>query len=166
MDKKFDELKTALSQELDIYTSLVKTAESMNRSIKEKSVDEVKQLTSRFDTYIEQVERLESRRLEICDAIVKEHKPQKQHLNLRTIITLLPEEEQRPFLDIRTSLKAKINELSKLNISNELLLKESLAAIGKKFELITHSQNNIAGYKHTGNMDKDPVRKSIVNHIA
>ncbi len=166
MDEKFDELKSVLSHELEIYESLVKTADQMNQAIKQKEVDDVKQLTSRFDTYIEQVDMLESRRLEICDAIAREIKSEKQHMNLHNIITLLPKEKQQPFLEIRTSLKFKINELSKVNISNQLLLKESLIAIGKKFELILQSQNSIAGYKHTGNMDKEPIRKNIFNHIA
>ena len=166
MDKKFEELKTVLSQEQDIYTSLAVTAEQMNRAIKAKGVDEVKQLTSRFDTCVVQVDLLEAKRLELCDAIAKEHKSEHQHLNLRRIITLLPEKEQKEFLDIRTSLKTKIHELSKVNISNQLLLKESLTAIGKKFELISYAQNIKSGYKHTGSMDTGQVRKSIVNQIA
>lgn len=166
MEKQYEELKSVLADELSIHSDLVKTAEKMNAAIKKKDVDTVKILTARYDEYIGQIETLENKRLELCDGITKALKPQNRHMNLKSIIAMMPKEQQKPFSDIGTSMKKKINELSRLNTSNQILLNESLTAIGKKFELITQFQNKLAGYKQSGTIDKEQVRRNIINHIA
>ncbi len=166
MDTLFEELKTVLSDELNIHTNCVNIAADMNTAIKQKEVDKVQRLTGQFDVLIGQIEMLEVRRLELCDDITRAFKPQNRHMNLQGIIALIPEKDKKPFSEIRTSLKEKINELSKVNTSNRLLLHESISVIGKNFEMITESQNRLAGYKQTGTMEKKLVRKNIVNHIA
>lgn len=166
MEKMFEELKTVLSEELKIHTDCVKTAGDMNKAIKEKNVDSVQRLTNSFDISLAQIEIIETRRLDLCDTITRALQPHSRHLSLQNIIALLPEEEQAFFIEIRTSLKKKISELAAINTSNQLLLKESLVAIGKNFELFAESQNRHAGYKQTGTMATQSVRRNIVNHVA
>ncbi len=166
MDNQFEELQSILTDELNIHTNLVTIAEEMNSAIKGKDVVKVQRYTAQFDACIGQIEVLEIKRLELCDGIAQVFKPKNRHLNLQSIIALMPEDKQKIISKTRASLKSKINDLVKINISNQLLLNESLLVIGKNFELVTRFQNKLAGYKHTGAMDKEPVRKNIVNQIA
>lgn len=166
MDTLFEELKMVLTDELNIHTDCVKIATTMNTAIKEKEVNRVQRLTGQFDVLTGQIEALEVRRLELCDEITLAFKPQNKHLNLLSVIALIPQKEQKSFLEIRTSLKEKINEMSRTNTSNQLLLHESITVISKNFELIAESQNRLAGYKQTGTMEKKLVQKNIINHIA
>ncbi len=166
MDSQFDELKKVLSDEVEIHNSLVKTAQDMNKFIKEKDIAAIQRLTALFDAYSGQIESKENRRLEICDNLTKKIKPENRHTNLNAIISLLPENQRKVFTEIRNSLKAKISELSKLNTSNRILLNESLEVIAKNFDLIMQFQNKLAGYKQSGTMDKTPVRRNIVNQTA
>lgn len=166
MKKQFDELKSILADEVTIHNEVVKTASELNRAIKEKKVDLVQMLTARYDTYIGQIEILEVRRLELCDNITKALKPQNHHMNLQNIIAIMPKESQKSFSELRKSLKSKIDELVRINTSNQILLNESLEVIKKNFEMVSQFQNKFAGYKQTGTMDKKTVKKSIVNQIA
>ena len=166
MEKQFDELKTILTDELTIHNEVVKTASALNDAIKEKNVDAVQMLTARYDTYIGQIEMLEVRRLELCDAIARALKPQSNHMNLQNLIALMPEELRKPFAELRKSLKSKIDELVRINTSNQLLLNESLEVIKKNFDLVSQFQNKFAGYKQSGTMDKTTVKKNILNQIA
>jgi flagellar biosynthesis/type III secretory pathway chaperone len=138
----------------------------LNTAIKEKNVDKIQRLTEQFDTLIGQVEVKEVRRLEVCDSITSAYKPENRHMNLLNIITLIHEKERKPFTEIRAALKKKIAELAKINKSNQLLLNESLTAIGRNFELLAESQAIPAGYKQTGAMAKQLMRKNIVNHLV
>ena len=166
MDKQFEELKSILTDELTIHNELVKTAKEMSNAIKEKNVDLVQMLTGKYDNFIWQVELLEVRRLELCDRITKTVKPQNHHMNLQNLIFIMPKEERKPFTELRASLKGKIDELVRINISNRLLLNESLKAINKNFELFSQIQMKFNGYKKSGTMDKKTVKKNIVNQIA
>lgn len=166
MEKQFDELKSILADELTIHNEVVKTASEMNDAIKEKKVDSVQMFAARYDTYIGQIETLEVRRLELCDAIARALKPQSHHMNLQNLITIMPKELQESFSELRTSLKSKIDELVRINTSNQLLLNESLEVIKKNFDLVSQFQNKFAGYKQSGTMDKTTVKKNILNQIA
>ena len=166
MEKQFDELKTILADELTIHNEVVKTASELNNAIKEKKVDSVQMLTARYDTYIGQIEMLEVRRLELCDAIARALKPQNHHMNLQNLIAIMPEDLQEAFSELRKSLKSKIDELVRINTSNQLLLNESLEVIKKNFDLVSQFQNKFAGYKQSGTMDKTTVKKNILNQIA
>ena len=166
MEKQFDELKTILTDELKIHNEVVKTASELNDAIKEKNVDAVQMLTAGYDTYIGQIELLEVRRLEFCDAIAKALKPQNNHMNLQNLIAIMPKELQKPFSELRTSLKSKVSELLRINTSNQLLLNESLEGIKKNFDLVSQLQNRFAGYKQSGARDKTPVKKNLLNQIA
>ncbi len=166
MDKFFEELKIVLSDELKIHSDCVQTATDMNTAIKKKEVEKVQRLTDQFDTLIGQIETIEIRRLELCDSITKALRPEHRHMNLQNIITLVPEKEQESFTEIRSSLKKKITELARINTSNQLLLNESLVAIGMNFKLIAQSHHVDTGYKQTGAIQKQPVHRHIINHVA
>ena len=138
----------------------------MNGAIKEKEVARVQLLTALYDTLIGQIEILEVRRLEVCDAISRALMLKSRHTNLHGIIQHLPNEDQGSFTHIRDSLKSKMQELVRINTSNQILLNESLQAIGKNFELLARQQSKFANYKKSGAMSNEIVKKSIVNQIA
>ena len=166
MEKLFEELKFLLVEELNLHGELVKKAQEMNAGIKEKKVARVQLLTALYDTIIGQVEILEVRRLEVCDALSRALMLKSRHTNLHGLIHHLPKEDQGYFIHLRDSLKGKLQELVKINTSNQILLNESLLAIGKNFELFVQQQSKFANYKQSGTMSKETVNKSIVNHIA
>lgn len=166
MEKLFEELKKVLTEELTIHVSIVDTAQSINDALKRKNVTQVRSLTEMYDSYAGQIEACETKRLEVCDAIIQERNPALRHLNLQNIIQLLPAHEQEGFVEVRLALKEKLRELASINTSNQILLSESLRVIAKNFELVAQVRNKLAGYKKTGIMDNAVTHKSIVNHIA
>ncbi len=166
MNEQFTQLKTVLNNELDIYDDLSTIAVQMNEAIKKNNIDKIQASTSRYDALTVQIEFLETKRLELCDAILKKLKPHHRHMNLLNIIALLPKEEQKTFIKTRESLKEKINHLSRINISNQILLNEAIKAIGSKFEIVSQYQNKLTGYKHTGNPDKNTIPKNIINQLG
>ncbi len=166
MDKLFEDLKTVLTDELTLHSELVNAAEKMNHAIKEKNVEAVHSMTGIYDSIIGQIDTLEAKRLEICDGIAQKGNPPKKHMTLQSALTLLSKKEQEPFFDLRKALKDKVNSLSRINTANELMLNETLLAVSKKFELITHFEVKKGSYKNTGTMDTATVRRNIVNQIV
>lgn len=166
MDKLLEELNAILAEELTIHAELVKNAQEMNTALKIKDLAKVQRFTTQFDVCIAQVEMLETRRLEACDALTRLLSPKNKHLNLQSIISLIPGEKRIPLVKIHTALKENINALIKLNTANQILLNESLVAISKNFEIIVQEQDKHSGYKRSGAKDTKSIRRSIVNHIA
>jgi hypothetical protein len=166
MEQFFKELNGVLHEELNRYGQLLTTAQSMNIAIKTGTIDTVKNLTEMYDSIFVLIEALETKRLELCDAITAACKPECRHLNLQNIIQLSPSGMQPEFTTMRKELKEKIKALSALNTSNQILLSESLRIIGKNFELLAVSVNKLAGYKKSGAMDTGMPHKNLVNQIA
>ncbi len=166
MEKQFEELKFLLTEELNLHADLVKKAKEMNDAIKGKEVARVQLLTALYDTTIGQIEVLEVRRLEVCDAISQTLMLKTRHTNLHGLLQYIPKEERESFALLRDSLKTRLQELVRTNTSNQILLNESLQAIGKNFEILVQQQSKFANYKKSGAMSKETVKKSIVNHIA
>lgn len=165
MIKEFDELKDIITELLQVHSQLIITAKEMNIALKSEDLFNVHKFSIRFDKQITVIEKLETKRLDICDRISLQKNWPTRHINLDSVITFMPVDIRKDFWEIKNSLKNKINELSGINTSNKILINEALASIEKNFEIISQHSNTPAGYERNGNSDVRPVRKSLVNHL-
>lgn len=166
MEQMVTELTSILKDEEHIHEALVRTAQEMNRSLKKKDIEAIPELTARYDDCAAHIEELEEKRLAVCDQIAACTGKPNGHPSLATIASLIPEEKRTPLAKLHESLKTKISELSKLNVSNQILLQESLSGVRMSFEVLTQSEKAHAGYRSSGNKEKTPAARHLVNHIA
>ncbi len=160
------QLAEALSDEIRVHTELVETAEQMREAIKRKDLHDVQQTTSHYDTRVGRIEDIEERRLAVCDSLCEALGKAKRHLNLSGIIGALPPDTRTSLAQLRSQLKDKISQLSRLNTSNNILLEASLAAVAKSFEVMARSHQRLDGYGRTGTPASKTVSRNIVNKIA
>jgi hypothetical protein len=166
MDKAYENLKTVLEEQARLYGQSVTVATEMNAALKIKDVDGVRKSAHRFDSLSVKIESLEGKRLAMCDELGRRSADARRHAGLQGIMDALPENEQREFTAIRRELKNSITALAGLSTSNQLLVEESLLALNKNFDIIAQTRNKPAGYKQTGVVARQSVRKNLVNQIA
>lgn len=166
MDTHLSELRSILTSELAVYDRLIDTARRMNEAIKSRDIDAVRSFTLNYDNGFVKIESLEERRLAVSDGIRQSLGLAGRHLTLQQLAAAVPEKERAELLALRSTLRKRVGELSGLNVSNRVLLEESLAAVAKNFELVMMTQNSAAVYGQGGTMAREPVRRNIVNRTA
>jgi hypothetical protein len=112
-----------------------RTAEAFNKAIK-KMISLLCSNTplNRNSNY--QIEKLEEQRIECVKTSLNLGAPGAVS-KLHQIMEKLPEQWRQKFSSILASLKQKINDLSKLNASNQILIEEAIGFIGNKFSFLS-----------------------------
>jgi len=146
MEKMYDELERILSCELDIHNAIVETAGALNKSIRENTLTDIQAYTLRHDEQICQIEKLEARRLEYCSLIGKRLGLKIKMPKLASLIEHAPVQFKSRLTDLHVSLKKKITELSRLTVSNQLLLENAINVISCTFTFIKDSQKKYTPY--------------------
>ena len=165
-DESISLLIKILSDELQVHQSLIDAAKGMNEAIRSKDLKNLQAYTARYDALIGRLDDLEEQRLEACDSYAKAHTEHK-HLTLIALLSLHTSEPQHSELvKIRSSIKDKIVELTKLNTSNHILLEASLAIIAKNFEIILKTQEKFQGYGYGGAPTLRNINRNFLNKIA
>jgi ABC-type branched-subunit amino acid transport system ATPase component len=159
-------LKNILTRELEIHTRLVKTAQEMNAAIKTKNLTTIQELATEYDLYAVQIEELEEKRIEVCGAIATGMDRKPAVITMDQILARLQETEKNELGRIRKDLKEMIRVLSQQTRSNQILLEETLRRIAMEFKIYDSAQNRFSGYKLSGKMRTDGVRRPLFSQKA
>jgi ribosomal protein L17 len=139
----------------------------MNDAVKKSAIDKVQVAARRYDGCITSIADMEEKRLELSDEICRGSLGNLPHATLLRVIDSAPIEWKTIITDLRKKLKTAIDDLSKINYANQVLLTESLHAIQKTFEMIATQWNSRSGgYKKQGKKAEPRSTMTIVNKIA
>jgi FlgN protein len=167
MNNLIEQLITVLEKELEMHRLLIAAAHEMHDAIINSTVEKVQAASRRYDCCITSIADMEEKRLELGDAICRSTLGNLPHASLLKVIDTAPPEWKNIITGLRVKLKAEINDLSKINYANQVLLTESLRAIQKTFEMImTVRSSRLSGYKKHGKKDIPRSTLTIVNRIA
>jgi flagellar biosynthesis/type III secretory pathway chaperone len=166
MEKSLQELEHILSREVEIHSSMVETAEAFNKAIKENDLTALQQHSSEQEKQIYQIEKLEEQRVECFKTISSFLGLPAAVSKLHQIIEKLPEQWRQKFSSIHTSLKQKINDLSKLNTSNQILIEEAIGFIGNTFSFLQQANGKFAQYGIKGRTAGTPSTSTLINKTA
>ncbi len=166
MNKEIDRLTEILTEELRVQSDLLQSAQKMNDAIKSSDLSLIGNATERYDTLSGQMEDLEERRLGVCREIAALPHVGRHHLTLRDIIGLITGPKKSTLIDLRNTLRKNIMELTRLNTENNILLRESLSAITKSFEVVSVRTSAGAGYKRSGSAGPTTTVKHLINKTA
>lgn len=162
-----EELTGILRAECAVHERLIETARLMNAALRREDPAEVRKLSTRYDAQTAEVEVLEEKRLAACDALTVTLGLGGRHANLAMLTDALPPELRPPLEEVRARLRENLRDLSKINVSNQILLQESLENISRTIRAITAAgPNKYAPYKREGSKSTDVVRRNIVNRTA
>ncbi len=150
-------LKVQIKLQQETKTSLT----LLNCSIKDRQTDLITTAIHQQDVLTEQMAALEKERLLVVQKIEVIQNPQ---IPLTSVLPHLPEKYHKKLLKLREMLKVALAENNKINISNEIILKEALIDFKKGVEIIASTQKKPAGYGYKGkNTD---YQKNIINKRA
>ncbi|MBD3321423.1 MAG: hypothetical protein GF350_10050 [Chitinivibrionales bacterium] len=166
MDKKITDLIAILRKECETHDTLIEVATAMNTALRENDTGAIQRNSVQYDETTCAIENLEEQRLQLCDSIGRGLKKQRRHLNCAAIADILPPQDAGPLRKIRQELKDKINTLTKINTSNQVLLEDALAGIARAVKLLANEKRKYSGYRRFGAKDPEFVPKNIVNKVA
>lgn len=164
--EKVTQLASLLECELNEHRVLTETARKMNEALHKRDVGAVRTHSSRYDECTCRIEEMEEKRLEICDALTKLLGHENRHLTLPSIIDRIPTEFRSELTGLRTALKAEIAKLTKLNMSNQVFLEESLITVAQTVKILAAGRAKTVGYKQGGKPTEDAGNRTIINRTA
>ncbi len=165
MEARIRELETVLEEEFVVHDQLLGAAIAMNGALKREAVEEVQKANTTYDECGFRIEQLEEKRLSISGEIGRLlNLP--AHGGLLRIIEALPVDHGTRLSEVRAKLHGVIAKLHKANVSNRILLTESLLTIAKTFEFISTASEKFTGYKRRGKKDPSKISRTIINAIA
>jgi len=167
MNNLIEQLISVLEKELEMHGLLIGTANEMNEAVKSSSIEKIQAAARRYDCSITGIADLEEKRLAFSDAICHKTLGNCPHASLLRVIDSVPAAYKKTITDLRAKLKAEIDDLSKINYANQVLLTESLHSIQKTFEMIAASRSSHSGgYAKQGKKAEPRTTLTIVNTIA
>ncbi|MGE5670161.1 MAG: flagellar export chaperone FlgN [Fibrobacterota bacterium] len=149
MEQLYTELERILCSEVEIHVALVETAHAFNKSLRENNVPEIHSITLRHDELICQIEKLEEQRIEYSVLIAKKLGMKTKEPKLANLIEHAPLKFKQRLGDLHNKLKKEISDLSKLTVSNQLLLENAMNIINCTFAFIKQSQKKFLPYGAT-----------------
>lgn len=167
MDEKIKELADILHKQSEFHKGLIIAAKEMNGYIKTKNLEGIQKVIIKYDHLTGQIEDLEQKRLILCDTIAKKKLKENSHLNIKQLINILENEDEKSILlKKRNNLKEKIDEFSKLNSQNNILLAERIEDIDINIKMIAGHVNKPAAYGNNGIMDNSKINRHMINRVA
>lgn len=164
--EEVDALKEVLTRELTIHEELIETANRLNAALRENRLEEVRDISARYDSCTCRIEHLEQERLAVCDRLAARLGLPDRHVNIRRLLDSLPGEEREGLAKVRDRLKQKLGSLARVNTSNRILMEESLQEISRTVEFMSRAGGKPAGYRRGGKLDTSVMRRSMINRTA
>jgi hypothetical protein len=146
MERMYEELEKILACELEVQSSLVQTAAAFNKSIREDNLIDIQTYTTKHDQQICQIEKLEEQRIQYCVLIGKALGLKSKEPKLASLIEKAPLQRKTNLSEIHIHLKKRIDDLSKLTISNRVLLENALNIISNTFSFLQQTQKKYVPY--------------------
>ncbi len=166
MNTTVNTIEAILRDELRLHRDLLRAAQDMGEAIKSKEIGAVQSLTGRYDELVGEIEQLEEQRLAACDQFAAEHDLPQRHVSLRMVLSRTASSSRENMRDLQKALKEIINDLTRVNMANRILMEESLRAFSKTVELRATASVRKNGYGRTGALDTKPIVRPMVNQKA
>lgn len=128
MASLIEELITVLEEEDKEYKELVELANQKTPVIVKGDLDGLRVITAKEQDYIEILNRLEKRRIDVVKDIALVLNKKEEDLTIKAIVDLLEgqDKEQRKLSEVHDSLRQTLSNISTLNDMNKNLIKASL----------------------------------------
>ena len=150
MASLMEELISTLSQEKDIYLTLLPIAEEKTKAIVKNDLEKLQQITEREQETVNRINALERKRDEVITnmGIVLSRKP--QELTLTELIRIAEKQpkDRDALSELKDALGTTVKKLADLNERNNVLIRQSLDMIQFNMNLI-QSTRMVQGNNYT-----------------
>jgi len=161
----FNELIQLLSQENDVHKSLIEIAKNINKSARAKNTDALQQSCKIYDEHICSLERIEDRRIDVCEHLQAMLGDKAPSGRLITLAEFCEPSQKKRLLEQKAVLTKLITELKAINTSNTVLFREALGEISASVDMIRSASQPKNGYRHKGDFKPAKNGVSIFNKV-
>jgi hypothetical protein len=166
MEKLLEKLETVLQSEVNVHTTMIDSSKKINMALRTGDIETVDRQRIAHDEAVCRIEHLETERVDCCTTAADVLGIVKKPLRLSMLFEKIPEEWKWRLEKVQCTLKTRIKELIKLNISNRILLEEGLNVIGNTFSMFQKAGKKYAGYGKLGQTMAPSAPRSIINRIV
>jgi|TergutMp193P3_1026864.scaffolds.fasta_scaffold18929_4 flagellar biosynthesis/type III secretory pathway chaperone len=161
----FNELIQLLTQENDVHKHLIAVANDINKSTRAKNIEAIQQNCKIYDEHICSLERIEERRIEVCERLQNALSGKAPSGRLITLAEFCEPEQKKRLLEQKAALTKLVTELKAVNTSNTVLFREALGEINASVNIIRTSAQPKNGYRHKGDFKPAKSGRSIFNEV-
>ncbi|MGN0161844.1 MAG: flagellar protein FlgN [Lachnospiraceae bacterium] len=138
MASLIDELVEVLEKENSEYEALIALSKEKTSTIVKNDIDGLQKIMDQEQRGVDRVNALEKHRENTVKDICKVLRVQPQELTVKVLIDLLKKQpvEQKKLMDIYTKIRKTLDEMVRLNESNQALIKESMEILDFEMNLI------------------------------
>lgn len=165
MEEILEKIEKVLIAEVETHSAMITSSHEFCEAIKSGETETIDQKRARNDEMICTLEHLEEQRSEYCNEAAHKLCILKTPLKLAMLTAKIPAEWKLRIEKQHQALKAKINELTKINTSNRILLEEGLKVIGETFSCMKKCGDRLSGYGNRGQTMSSSMI-SIINRTA
>jgi hypothetical protein len=161
----FQELEAILAKEYEAHEQLLTAVASVNSAIKGSDLAALQGHTGRLDEQIFQIGRLEEQRQECCSALARTLGLAAQGtVKLAALVEKAPEALREKLAALHGLLKKAVATISRINISNRILLEEGLQLVRGRITVMTQPSEQFAQYRSRGNRAAAALpHRSLIN---
>jgi hypothetical protein len=166
MKELFEKLERILKNELDVHHTFVTTAQVFNSAVREDNIGEIDRQRTAQDETICRIEKLEEERILCCSNLAARMGITRKPVKIALLIGKMPAEWRDRIAEVHRALKQKLMELSKITVSNRILLEEGLKVVTHTFSLIQQGEKRYAVYEQRGRTAPAGTLQSIINRTV
>lgn len=163
MKDTFETLEQVLKSELESHTALLATAMEFNRAIKEENMDSINRERTVHDEVICRIERLEEQRIACFGTLARSLGVAGKQVRLAKLLEKAPPEWHERLCAIQKLLRDKMTEVSRITISNRILLEEGLKVVANTFSMLRGAGGKYSCYGNRGESVSRSAFNSLIN---
>lgn len=162
----FNELISLLAQEIEIHKQMIVTSKELNRCAREKQLETLQQQCGVYDELISGLERVEERRLEVCETLMSLTNGKAPSGKIISLAELSEPDQKKKLLSLKAELGKRINELTAANTANTVLFKEALGEIDASVGMLREAARPKTGYRQKGQVRRSKSELSVFNQVV
>jgi len=163
MKDTFETLEQVLKSELESHTELLATALEFNRAIREEDMDRIDRERTTHDEVICRIERLEEQRIACFATLARSLGVAGKNLRLAKLLEKAPPQWRERLCAIQKLLRDKMDEVSRITISNRIFLEEGLKVVANTFVMLREASGKYPCYGNRGESVSGPAFNSFIN---
>jgi hypothetical protein len=163
MNTLLEKLETVLKSELEVHGAFLASTRELNNALKEENLVKIDHQRHMQDESICRIEKLEEQRSEYCTELARSLGISRRPVKMTMLLEKLPQQWRDRLGSIHMMLRDRLTELSRISVSNRILLEEGMRIAGNTISLIRNAGKKYGAYGHYGQQVAVPLTTTLFN---
>ena len=150
MEFELDGLVSVLTQEIDVYETLLSTLQEEKAAVVHSHIEELNECTKKKENCVLKLRILDEQRAMVWDSLSGDVEPGDRPATLAHLASVAEEPHKSRLEACLSDLRALTGAISDINRSNESLLRHSMAMVKSSIRMLNHAIAEPPVYGSTG----------------